>query len=75
MWRNGVMKSERWRSNFVSRGMIWDIETSSIPEVRSQTIISLFKVVDQPTQAINERADTYKPNSILKNEAMSENVE
>ena len=54
--------------------MIWDTETSSIPEFKSQTIISLDNVVDQLTQAINERTDTYKPNSILKNEAMSENV-
>ena len=68
MRRNGFAESKRAGPGSVSEEMIWEVDASSIPGLKSQTMISLCRVVDQPSQAVYERTNTYKPNSILKNE-------
>ena len=48
--------------------MISDSDTSSIPAPKSHIMISLPRVVDQLTWAVNEKSDAHKSIAILKEE-------
>jgi len=50
----------------MGRGMTRDSDTSSIPAPKSHIMISLRRVMDQPTRMINEKSGAYKSISILK---------
>ena len=69
------VRSEWVRLSVVVWGMILDSETSSIPELKSHTMISLYRIIHRLTWTMKEKSYTHKSISILKKCPMSDNIE